>query len=286
MSLSATGGYMEKIKIVTDSTADLTKELIKEYDIEVVPLTVHIGEESFKDGSLTLDEFFDRMKKSSSFPTTSQVNPQDFHDVYAKYLAEGYKILSIHISSALSGTGQSAQIAKDMLETEDIVIIDTMNVSAGIMISVIEAGKMVKAGKSLQEIEAEVRSHKDRIKLLAAFDTLENLVRGGRLSKAAGAVGGILGIKPILNIKDGRLEMKDKVRGTKKALKALTEFAESANVKPGTEVVLIHAKADDMVNPIKAIFDSKGVKCRIVPVGTVIATHGGPGFAGVFYLEA
>ena len=285
MSLSATGGYMEKIKIVTDSTADLTKELIKEYDIEVVPLTVHIGEESFKDGSLTLDEFFDRMKKSSSFPTTSQVNPQDFHDVYAKYLAEGYKILSIHISSALSGTGQSAQIAKDMLETEDIVIIDTMNVSAGIMISVIEAGKMVKAGKSLQEIEAEVRSHKDRIKLLAAFDTLENLVRGGRLSKAAGAVGGILGIKPILNIKDGRLEMKDKVRGTKKALKALTEFAEAANVKPGTGVGLIHAKADDMVNPIKAIFDSKGVKCRIVPVGTVIATHGGPGFAGVFYLE-
>jgi len=126
---------------------------------------VHIGEESFKDGSLTLDEYFERMKKSSSFPTTSQVNPQDFHDVYSKYLAEGYKILSIHISSALSGTGQSAQIAKDMLETEDIVIIDTMNVSAGIMISVIEAGKMVKAGKNLKEIEAEVRSHKDRIKL-------------------------------------------------------------------------------------------------------------------------
>ncbi|MBP1919755.1 DegV family protein [Youngiibacter multivorans] len=277
---------MEKIKIVTDSTADLTRELIEEYDIEVVPLTVHIGEESFKDGSLTLDEFFERMKKSSSFPTTSQVNPQDFHDVYKKYLNEGYKILSIHISSALSGTGQSAQIAKDMLESEDIVIIDTMNVSAGIMISLIEAGKMVKAGKSLQEIEAEVRSHKDRIKLLAAFDTLENLVRGGRLSKAAGAVGGILGIKPILNIKDGRLEMKDKVRGTKKALKALTDFAAEAKVKPGTEVVLIHAKADDMVNPIKAIFDSKGVSCRIVPVGTVIATHGGPGFAGVFYLEA
>lgn len=286
MSLSATGGYMEKIKIVTDSTADLTRELIEEYNIEVVPLTVHIGEESFKDGSLTLDEFFDKMKKSTTFPTTSQVNPQDFHDVYKKYLDEGYKILSIHISSALSGTGQSAQIAKDMLESEDIVIIDTMNVSAGIMISLIEAGKMVKAGKSLQEIEAEVRSHKDRIKLLAAFDTLENLVRGGRLSKAAGAVGGILGIKPILNIKDGRLEMKDKVRGTKKALKALTDFAAEAKVKPGTEVVLIHAKADDMVNPIKAIFDSKGVSCRIVPVGTVIATHGGPGFAGVFYLEA
>lgn len=286
MSLSATGGYMEKIKIVTDSTADLTKELIEEYDIEVVPLTVHIGEESFKDGSLTLDEYFERMKKSSSFPTTSQVNPQDFHDVYSKYLAEGYKILSIHISSALSGTGQSAQIAKDMLETDDIVIIDTMNVSAGIMISVIEAGKMVRAGKSLQEIEAEVRNHRDRIKLLAAFDTLENLVRGGRLSKAAGAVGGILGIKPILTVKDGRLEMKDKVRGTKKALKALTDFAEEARVKPGTEVVLIHAKADDMVNPIKSIFDSKGVSCRIVPVGTVIATHGGPGFAGVFYLEA
>ncbi|MBW8381939.1 MAG: DegV family protein, partial [Youngiibacter sp.] len=230
---------MEKIKIVTDSTADLTRELIEEYDIEVVPLTVHIGEESFRDGSLTLDEFFDRMKKSASFPTTSQVNPQDFHDVYKKYLAEGYKILSVHISSALSGTGQSAQIAKDMLESDDIVIIDTMNVSAGIMLSLIEAGKMVKAGKSLQEIEAEVRSHKDRIKVLASFDTLENLVRGGRLSKAAGAVGGILGIKPILTVKDGRLEMKDKVRGTKKALKALTDFAEAAKVKPGTEVILI-----------------------------------------------
>lgn len=276
---------MNKIKIVTDSTADLTKELIEKYNVEVVPLTVHIGEDSFKDGVLTLDEFFEKMKTSPSFPTTSQPNPQDFHDVYKKYLDDGYKVLSIHLSAALSGTVQSAQIAKDMLETEDVVIIDTENVSAGLMLSIIEAGKMVHEGRPLEEIETAIRANKDKVGMLAAFDTLENLVRGGRLSKAAGAVGGLLHIKPILVVKNGKLEMKDKVRGTKKALKALLDFVETANVRKDTKVVIVNSKNDAVVNPIKALLDSKGIGYLDVLVGTVIGTHAGPGFVGVFYLQ-
>jgi len=191
---------MEKIKLITDSTSDLTPELIEKYDVHVLPLTVHIGNQSFKDGeSISLEEMYQGVLNGGPFPTTSQVNPQEFHDVYKKYLDEGYKIISVHISSHLSGTLQSAVIAKDMLETEDVTIIDTEGVSGVIFLSLVEAGEMILKGKSYQEVVDVIGKTAKEVKLLATFDTLEFLAKGGRIPKSVGAIGGFLGIKPLIS---------------------------------------------------------------------------------------
>ena len=124
---------MEKIKIITDSTADLPKEVYEKYDIEVLPLLINFGEESYLDGvEITPEVLFERIEKEGSLPTTAQVIPNRFMDTYKKYLDDGYKIISIHISSAMSGTYQSACIAKDTLESEEIFVIDSKNVTAAL----------------------------------------------------------------------------------------------------------------------------------------------------------
>lgn len=130
---------MEKIKIITDSTADLPKEVYEKYDIEVLPLLINFGEESYLDGvEITPEVLFERIEKEGSLPTTAQVIPNRFMDTYKKYLDDGYKIISIHISSAMSGTYQSACIAKDTLESEEIFVIDSKNVTAALgMLSLI-----------------------------------------------------------------------------------------------------------------------------------------------------
>lgn len=124
---------MEKIKIITDSTADLPKDIYEKYDIEVLPLLINFGEESYLDGvEINTDEVFERIRNENILPTTAQVTPNRFVEIYKKYLAEGYKIISIHMSSVMSGTYQSACIAKEMLESQDIIVVDSQNVTAAL----------------------------------------------------------------------------------------------------------------------------------------------------------
>lgn len=278
---------MDKIKIVTDSTSDLSPELLEKYGIEMLPLYVHIGEETYRDGdSITLEELFRRIKEGGPFPTTSQVNPQDFHDVYKKYLDEGYKIISLHISSQLSGTVQSAMIAKGMLESDDIEIIDCEGLSGTLMLNLVEAGEMVLAGKSMEEVVEGIKANIPKMKVLVSFDTLENLIKGGRLGKAAGTLGGILGLKPLITLKGGKLEVVDKVRGAKKAQKALLSFLDEAKLKPGSKVVLINAINDTMRPVLIENLESRGIGYYDVKVGCVLGVHAGPGLMGAMYMEA
>lgn len=278
---------MDKIKIVTDSTSDLSPELLEKYGIEMLPLYVHIGDETYRDGdSITLEELFRRIKEGGPFPTTSQVNPQDFHDVYKKYLDEGYKIISLHISSQLSGTVQSAVIAKGMLESDDIEIIDCEGLSGTLMLNLVEAGEMVLAGKSMEEVVEGIKANIPKMKVLVSFDTLENLIKGGRLGKAAGTLGGILGLKPLITLKGGKLEVVDKVRGAKKAQKALLSFLDEAKLKPGSKVVLINAINDTMRPVLIENLESRGIGYYDVKVGCVLGVHAGPGLMGAMYMEA
>jgi DegV family protein with EDD domain len=145
---------MEKIKIITDSTADLSKELCEKYDIEVLPLLINFGEESYLDGvEINPQKVFERIEKDDVLPTTAQVIPNRFIEAYKKYLSEGYKIISIHMSSAMSGTYQSACIAKEVLETQDIVVVDSQNVTAALGILVIKAAKLREKGYNIAKIE-------------------------------------------------------------------------------------------------------------------------------------
>lgn len=285
---------MDKIKIITDSTADLPIELVKKYDIEVLPLIVNFGEESFKDGvDIHLDEFLNRMYNSDIFPTTTQVNPQRFYDCYKKYIEQGYKIVSIHLSSKMSGTYQSARMAVELLEAdsiienpeEQIVIIDSLNVTSGLGILVIEACKLKEEGKSIKEIEEKIKELIPHVKSCLAFGSLENLVKGGRLSKTAGVIGNILGIKLILEVKDGEMAVMDKLRGGKKAVKKILSYLEEKGIKQETASILLNADDKDILHELKNKLDILDNEFIEAQVGCIVGTHSGGGACGVFFIE-
>lgn len=276
---------MEKIKLITDSTCDISPELIEKYDVHVLPLTVHIGEASYKDGeTITLEKLYKGVEDGGPFPSTSQVNPNEFFDVYQMYLNEGYKIISIHISGLLSGTVQSAEIAKDMTESENITVIDSEGVSGSALLPLIQAGEMIKNNASYQEIVDKIRENCAKVKVFAAFDTLTYLVKGGRVPKSVGAIGSFLGIKPLISVKDGKLEMADKVRGSKKALKALMNFIDETKRQTNSPILVINSLDSPMNQSVISYLKQKSIPHIAVQVGCVLGVHAGPKLVGLFVL--
>lgn len=276
---------MEKIKIITDSTADLSKEIYDKYDIEVLPLLINFGEESYLDGvEINPNKVFERIEKENILPTTAQVTPNRFIEAYEKYLSEGYKIVSIHMSSVMSGTYQSACIAKEMLETVDIVVIDSQNVTAALGMLVLKAAKLREKGYDILKMEKVLNIVKDRIKLSVYFESLEYLVRGGRISKTAGIVGSMLGIKLVLEIKDGLMAVKDKIRGNKKAIKKIISDLEGASLDEEVPVILIDVNNIEVKEALKEYLKTNNVDYVECPVGSSVSIHSGPGCCGLVFL--
>jgi DegV family protein with EDD domain len=276
---------MEKIKIITDSTADLSKEIYDKYDIEVLPLLINFGEESYLDGvEINPDKVFERIEKEDILPTTAQVTPNRFIEAYRKYLSEGYKIISIHMSSVMSGTYQSACIAKEMLETDDIVVVDSQNVTAALGMLVLKAAKLREKGYDVLKMAEELNNVKDKIKLSVYFESLEYLVRGGRISKTAGIVGSMLGIKLILEIKDGLMAVKDKIRGNKKAIKKIISDLEGVSLDKEVPVILIDVNNIEVKEALKEYLESNNVDYVECPVGSSVSIHSGPGCCGLVFL--
>ena len=277
---------MEKIKIITDSTADLPKEVCEKYDIEVLPLLINFGEESYLDGvEITPEVLFERIEKEGSLPTTAQVIPNRFMDTYKKYLDDGYKIISIHISSAMSGTYQSACIAKDTLESEEIFVIDSKNVTAALGMLVLKAAILKENGYGTKEIAEELEKIKFNIKSSILFESLDNLVRGGRISKTAGIVGSVLGIKLILEIKDGLMSVKDKIRGSKKAIKKIISDLESNDLDNDVPVILIEVDNPEVTNALETYLIENKVNYILSPVGTTVCIHSGRKCCGLVFLN-
>lgn len=277
---------MEKIKIITDSTADLSKEIYEAYDIEVLPLLINFGEESYLDGvEISPQKVLERIEEDDVLPTTAQVIPNRFIESYKKYLSEGYKIISIHMSSAMSGTYQSAYIAKQTLETEDIVVIDSKNVTAALGILVIKAAKLREKGYDIVKMEEELNNIKEKIKVSIYFNSLEYLVRGGRISKTAGIVGNMLGIKLILEIKDGIMSVKDKLRGNKKSIKKIIKDLENANLDGEVPVILIDVNNIEIKEALREYMKSNKVDFVECPVGSTVSIHSGPGCCGLVFLN-
>ncbi|MHC1684280.1 MAG: DegV family protein [Clostridiaceae bacterium] len=277
---------MDKIKIITDSTADLSEEIIKKYDIEVLPLLVTINGETYRDiEEIQFEELMSKIEEHKQLPTTTQVNPQSFCDAYEKYLNEGYKVISIHISSNLSGTYQSASIAKGMLNSDDIFVIDSLNVTSGLGLLVIKACKLKEQGKSAEEIYNEISALREHVKCAIVFSSLDNLIKGGRISRAAGIIGSALGIKLILEIKDGKLDVVDKVRGSKKTIKNVINFFDEANIKSGEDIMLLEAGTSEMLPIIKEELAERKVDYIFSKVGCVVGTHSGNDAFGIFFIE-
>jgi DegV family protein with EDD domain len=278
---------MNKIKIITDSTADLSKEIIDKYDIEVIPLLVNFGEKSYKDGvDINTSELLRKMESSDEFPGTAQITPQRFIEYYKKYLDEGYKIISLHLSSKMSGTYQSACLAREILEADEAIeIIDSQNVTSGLGLLVIKAARLKEEGFTLDEISKEVKRTIPHIKSGLVFEELTNLVKGGRLSKTAGVVGNILGIRPILTVKDGEMAILDKVRGNKKAIRYVMDYIEEIGIKKDEPCILLHIENEEIRIALEQHLKEKELQFIECEVGCVVGVHSGNRACGIFFIE-
>jgi DegV family protein with EDD domain len=276
------------IKIITDSTADLPKGILEEYDIKVLPLTVNFGDKVYRDGvDLMPSEFYKMLGESTELPTTSQVNPPSFIAAYDEELKNGNSVISIHLSSKGSGTYQSAVIAKNNLASEKIRVIDSLGYSMGIGLLVMEAARMAREGSTLDEIEQKVLDMRDRMQYIFGVDTLEYLKRGGRLSAAKAIIATVMNIKPILQVKQGELEVLDKVRGRKKVLNRIVEIAgeRGKNLKEQT-MAIVHAECEEDAYRLRDMVAERFNPREIIisEIGCVIGTHAGPGTISLFFL--
>ena len=275
---------MQKIKIISDSTLDLPLDVIRENDIEVMPLLINFGQDSYLDGvEITPKEMIERINRENVLPTTAQITPVRFEETFKKYLNDGYKIVVLTLSSEMSGTYQSACIAKDILETDDIVVIDSQNVTSGLGLLVLKACRLRNQGYTIEQIEEEILASRSKVKCTLNFESLDNLVRGGRLSKTAGAIGTVLGLRLILEVKDGKMAVKDKVRGSKKALKKLLSDFESMDVDFNEPVVVTELLNEDVYFGLKSYLDEKNINYIDAKVGCTVGIHSGVKPCGLFF---
>lgn len=211
------------IQLVTDSTCDLPREIIEKYNITVVPLTIHIdGKDYLESKELSPEEFYEKMQRADKLPKTSMPSPAAFAEVFDE-LSEKGPVLCLTISSGLSGTYNSACLGRDYSKG-DVRVIDTLSGSLGLGIQLIEAGELIKQGKGIDEIVDHLKNMAERTKVIILLNTLENVVKGGRLSKFQGSLAKLLDIKVILHGVNGKVEILEKIRGKKKFLKRSIEL--------------------------------------------------------------
>lgn len=286
---------MSQVFIVTDSTADIPDELVAKYQIHVVPLRVVFNQETYLDGiELSPATFYEKLGNAKELPTTSQPSPVEFMNVYSRILNEhpGSQIVSIHLSSAMSGTYQSALLGKSMLEDEqtvEITVIDSKSASYGYGLLVVHAAQLAQAGKNAQEIEADVYRLQQQRKLYFLVDTLEYLQKGGRIGKASAILGTLLNIKPVLSIDDeGVIYAVEKIRGQKKAMERIIQMFEQDFAGKRINIAVGHtanpATAEAFISMIQPRFDLGEV---VYPnIGAVIGSHVGFGTIAVFVWPA
>ena len=280
---------MSDYVIVTDSTANLPKELQAEFRVPTIPLNVHWGEDTYLDGvTLYAEDFYQLLRERRDFPKTSQPSAGVFIEFFAE-VAEKYNtdtILGIFISAELSGTMASAMQAKAELADLNIELIDSRSVSMGLGLQVLTAFRAQQQGKSLHEVKELVQKCHDNSYVIFVVDTLEYLHRGGRIGGAARLLGSALNLKPVLAIEGGRVESLEKVRSRKKSLTRLLEIVEEkTGGQSPVEVSIIQAEADSEADWLLDL-----VKTQLKPQYThkvtltpVIGTHGGPGTLGIAF---
>jgi DegV family protein with EDD domain len=281
----------ESTAVVLDSTADLPDPSARHPNWRLVPLYVRFGDETFRDHvDLAPSDFYGRLRTTTVQPQSSQPTPADFAAVYES-LAHFERILVVAISARLSGTAESARLAAQEIEggAERVTVIDSASASGGIVILADAIQRRLEAGTTDAEIEALVERFRRESGLLFTVDTLDYLVRGGRVGKAAGLAGQLLNVKPILTIREGEVEPLKKVRGRSKALAEFERlFVEGTDDRPGWHVGLAHADAPDEARDLEERMRRARPNASIdfdAVLGPVIGTHGGPGTLGLFWFH-
>ena len=280
----------ENTAVVLDSTADFPEAAQRFPNLRIVPLYVRFGDESFEDYvEMTPDRFYERLRTASELPTTSQPTPADFLAVYEE-LAPSYEhILSLQISSTLSGTFASAQTAAEQLGGGKVRVIDTRTVSASIGLLALGVQRRLERGTTNEEIDAFVECYQRKHMLLFTVNTLDYLAKGGRIGRAAALAGNLLNVKPILTIRDGEVVPLKRVRGNAKAFAEFRELFESTSTdSPALKVGIAHASAPERLDALRALVEHVRPHAQIeiaTTLGAVVGTHAGPGTVGFFWFE-
>jgi len=275
------------VKVVTDSTADLPPSVVAKYGITVVPLNVHFGEQTFKDGvDLKSQDFFEKLVAAPRLPTTSQPSVGEFLDTYRALTASGDQIVSIHISEKLSGTMNSARQAQAALGKEGRVeVIDSLQCCISLGLVAIEAAEAVQQGGSLDEVVAHTRDAAAKAKLLAMLDTLEYLAKGGRIGKAQSFLGGLLQVKPLIGVKEEVYGI-ERVRTRQKALERLVEVIKAE--APLKRLAVLHAAAPEdarwLSEQVQPLVGDQEI--MVSWIGPVIGTYAGPKAVGAGIIKA
>ena len=275
------------IRIISDSTCDLSREDRERLQVEVIPLTVHFGEKAYLDGvDISNEQFYDYLEQSENLPTTSQVTPQVFADAFKKHLDAGDEVVGIFISGGMSGTYQSACIAKDMLESDRLHIVDSRSATMGLALILSEAAKHRDAGFSAAQVAEYAAALSQKIRFLVALNTLKYVRKGGRVSATSAVIGELLDIKPIVAIIDGTVQTIGKARGMQAAIKEMLQkaLADLPDLKHG--VAFAHACAPELAQKAIACMKEplKLTDWLICSAGSVIGTYAGRGVVGFAYI--
>jgi DegV family protein with EDD domain len=279
---------MSKVAIVTDSTAYIPQEFLKQYSIFVAPQVLIWGDENFRDGvDIQPVEFYKRLEKATVMPSSSQVSPAGFEKIFDGLLAEGKDVLAITISSLLSGTMDSAIQAKAALEGKAIELVDSQTTAMAMGFQVLAAAEAAAKGASLAECKAIAEEARQRTGVIITVETLEFLHRGGRIGNASRFLGTALNIKPIIEVSGGKLEPVEKVRTKRKALGRLVELmGERTGGQKALRVSCVHANAQEDALYLLELAKSKYrvVEGTVTDVSPVIGTHVGPGTVGICWM--
>jgi DegV family protein with EDD domain len=282
---------MPKVAIVTDSTSTIPRDLIKNYPVFVAPLQVLWDEKSYLDGiDIQPEEFYKRLSTSKTTPSTSQVTPISFLNIYEDLIRKDYDILSIHISNRLSGTLDSAIQAKSQLPGARIELFDSMTTAIAMGFQVLSVARAAAQGASLDECVALAMKARSSTGVLFTAATLEFLHRGGRIGGGAKFLGTALNLKPILEVREGRIEAVERVRNINKALDRMLElFERRIDNRVPIRIATIHANDPEngaaLLEKARSRFGVSDVsEAFITEVSPVIGTHTGPGTVGIAYM--
>ncbi len=277
---------LSKVKIVTDSTVDVPKEELDALGVEVVPLTITIDGKSYVDGvDVSAKEYITLLKEAKDIPRTSQPAAGVFAEIYDRLGADGSEIISIHISNGMSGTFNSAQSGAEISKSK-VTVVDSKFISFALGFQVVEAAKMAKEGKTVEEIISRIKQARENSSLYLMVDTLEYLLKGGRIGRGKALVGSLLKIKPIASLADGVYTPVSKVRTYPQLIKYFIKQlqAETAN-KTIKSVGIAHADTLELATKIKEaiIAETQFNDIKIVDTTPIISTHTGPGAIALMY---
>lgn len=275
------------IRILVDTSSDYTVEEIKANGMELAPLHITIGEKDYRDGyDLSKDKFYELLTSNEEFPKTSQPTPQDFVDIFEDVEEKGDELICILLSSKLSGTFQSATLAKNIVEYDNIHLVDSLGATHMIRLMAGHAQELIEEGKSASEIVAALEEMKSKIKVLAVVDTLEYLCKGGRVSKATAAIGEMAKVKPMITVAEGEVAVIGKSLGKNKAISNLLKAFEECEADERFPIYSVSTLGTENCEIFEKRFTDAGYSFKErVQIGATIGTHVGPGAFGVIFVE-